>query len=151
MDKHRRSASPPRRPAPASPDASASTSTYEHWLVESLRNRTQDHGIRYSAMAQQDQSRGLLLLRMRCGCGGTANSLAEHARKLLPLANIQLVHSVVDGEVEVAVSLPQRETAAATALALARSSTLVRLLGLAQWVALAVALWAYKRHCDAAA
>ena len=147
MDKHRRSASPPRRSAAAA--AAASSSTYEHWLLESLRNRTQDHGIRYSAMAQQDESRGLLLLRMRCGCGGTASSLAEHARNLLPLANIQLVHSVVDGEIEVAVSLPQRETAAATALTLARSSTSVWLLGLAQWGALAVALWAYKRHCDA--
>ena len=100
--------------------------SYEQWLVETLRSHTGDRSLSYTAMAQHDTAG--VVMRLRPGEGCSATVLADTVRATVPLAHVNVVSSLIDGITEVVLVLPKRDMAARRATTLASRAALARCL-----------------------
>tara|TARA_B100001059_G_C17806683_1_gene569603 strand:+ start:1074 stop:1538 length:465 start_codon:yes stop_codon:yes gene_type:complete len=91
--------------------AEAQTPSMETRLLEQARTYTNDPELRYTSITCDLKDKYISLVRMRPGESGSVIMLSQVLNKLIPLAEVTVVESLIDGCQEVVARIPAGATA----------------------------------------
>ena len=129
-------------------DAEVRSQSMEARLLEQARHSTNDPDLHFSSITCDVKDEHIAIVRMRPGEGGSVIILSQVLRNIVPLAEVSVVESLVDGSQEVVARVPAGTTAERYARKLAGSGAVAALPFLSGMLAVSALCIYVMQHVD---